>query len=159
MLTQLREKYDRVRVVSAEARHCALLAQAMRTDDRAEMVALGMDPRQAVWRSFRLSGFTKACFVDGQIAAMWGCGGSPLVGVGEPWLMTTRLVECVPVATVKTFRAEVATMLTMFYRLWGYVPVRYSRACRILRMSGFTLSEPFPFGPGRSMFHRYDRSR
>lgn len=147
----------KLEIVPATHEHTRMLV--MREDDRLEMEAAGLGPKKALWRSLQRSLIAKTAFVDGEIAAMWGCGGSISTGIGNPWLMTTEVVERFPVMLIKNVRREVAEMLGAFRKLKGIVPVRYSRACRLLEATGFSLGNPFPFGPYGALFQEYEKTR
>src|SRR5690348_5812853 len=82
-----------IEIAPAEYMHLLALAPLMRTGDRCEVMAAGMTPLKALWRSWRASMISKAAFVDGEIAAVRGMAGSPLSGVGNPWLLTSPTVE------------------------------------------------------------------
>lgn len=132
-----------------------LLASSLRTNDRAEVEALGVDARQGIRRSFRDGVLRKTYFVDGEIAAMSGLCGPMLGDIGEPYLMTAPVAERVPIAFVRYARSAVAEMMQHKLRLEGYVAAEYSAACRLLEVLGFTVGKPEQFGPRKSLFRKY----
>lgn len=146
-------------VVPMQRSHVAMLVAAMREADRREVEAAGFTPQRALWRSYRASMIARVAFVDGEIAAAWGCGGCPASGNGEPWLLTTPAAERVPLTYLKVAREAVAGMLTIYQRLTGFVAADYVRAVRFLEMLGFDVSEPFPLGPRNALFQRYEKVR
>lgn len=150
---------SRVIVVVAEPAHIRLLADNLRVADRAEIEAAGMDGCKALWRSFRQATLARTAFVDGEIAAMYGVGGCPLGTLGRPWLLTAPAIEHAKVAFVREARYEVQEMLTIFSELRGFVDARYQRAVRLLQVTGFSISEPFPFGPYGVPFRQYSMMR
>src|SRR4051812_31279454 len=101
----------------------------------------------------------RTAFVDGEIAAMWGLGGVMLSDEGTPWLMTTPVVERVPVSFVRIGRAQVAEMLSRRSRLANVVQASYLGACRLLEVLGFTLDEPIPLGPHGVPFRKFSMTR
>ena len=147
--------HDRVSIIPAEASHIRLLMGRLRDADLCEIQAAGFDVRRALWRSYRASVFTRAAFVDGELAAGWGMGGSPFGKTGRPWLFTAPAAERVPVSFIKIGRAEVEKMLGLCPRLVGVVDAQYTRAVRFLAMMGFELSDPFQYGPREAPFRRY----
>ena len=149
----------RVEIVPAEHKHVQVLGERLRSADVAEVESAGLGPMNALWRSYRRSHIASVVIVDGEIAAMWGCGGSPFSGVGMPWLLTSAHIERIPVTFVRQAVAEVAAMLFVYHRLWGYVAEGYPRAQRLLRIIGFTLGEPFPFGEIGALFRKYEMVR
>ena len=143
-------------IVDSERAHALLLRKALRTGDRAEIDAAGITDARAVWRSFSASILCRTAFVDGEIAAMWGLGGTLMAERGSPWLLTTPAVEKVPFAMVREAKKHAHEMLTVRPYLANYVHARYTRAVRLLRLIGFTVSEPFPFGPRAEPFCKFE---
>lgn len=143
-------------IVDTERAHAALLARALRDDDRAEIAAGGITDRKAVWRSYKQSVLCKTAFVDGEIAAMWGLGGTLMSRRGEPWLLTTHAVEKVPLDFAREARKAVREMLTIRPILSNYVLASYERAVRLLQIIGFSLGEPFPLGPKGLAFRKFE---
>lgn len=140
-----------VRIEDARPEHIVMIRDRLRTEDALEITCLGVPVRKALWRSYKSSLLGRVGFVDGEIAAVWGCGGCALGGIGTPWLMTTPVVERVPVSMVKVARREMMGMLDIFPVLENYVAARYQKACRFLEVLGFELGDPIgiPVGNGR----------
>lgn len=143
-------------IVDSERSHALMLRRALRTGDRAEIDAAGITDARAVWRSFSVSILCRTAFVDGEIAAMWGLGGTLMAERGSPWLLTTPAVEKVPFAMVREAKKHAEEMLAVRPYLANYVHARYTRAVRLLHLIGFTVSEPFPFGPRGEMFCKFE---
>lgn len=135
------------------------LAANLREGDREEVESLGMDVRVGIRNSFRHAVLRKTYLVDGEVAAMSGLCGSMLGDIGEPYLMTGRAAERVPVAFVRHAKASVAEMLGLKRRLEGHVAAKYTRACRLLEVLGFTLGDPLPVGPNAALFRKYIMTR
>lgn len=138
---------------------CSLLAAKMRAADRAEVQAAGLSSIRAITRSFRGGMMCRTAFVDGEIAAMWGLGGTLVSDVGHPWLLTTAAVERLPLTFVRTARSEVAAMLALRRKLQNWVAADYAAAIRLLEVLGFTLHDPAPFGPKGKLFREFEMSR
>lgn len=147
------------RIVDAERWHVGMLDKKLRAEDVAEAISLGLKTKSALWKSFRSSVLRKTAFVDGEIAAMWGMGGNLLSDEGRPWLATAAPVEKVPIAYVKIGKMAVSEMLSLRSNLRNVVPVNYPKAVRFVRMIGFSLSEPLPFGPNGDLFHIFSMRR
>lgn len=126
-------------IVDAEAEHVKMLCASLRSDDLDEISRFGVSPRRGLWRSFRVSLLRRAAFVDGEIAAMWGVGGTVLGSEGIVWLMTSDAIERAPFAFVREARSEVATMLQIWPRLVGMVSPDYARAVKFLSLLGFSI--------------------
>lgn len=127
----------------------------MRAGDRAEATVLGKDPRRALRQSFRAALICRTVEVDGEVAAIGGLGGDILSDAGTLWLLTTDLIERVPVSFVREARRQVAEMQGLRPRLEGYVAADYRGALRLLEVLGFTLDAPVPIGPARALFRRF----
>ena len=152
-------RMSEITIVRTERAHVIELGPKLRAADCGELQAAGLTAGKALWRSWRRSLFAKTAFVDGEIAAIWGMGGSPFSAVGRPWLLTAAPVEKVPKAFLQTARQEVRFMLSICPRLLGIVDGRYHRALRLLEMVGFDLSNEFPYGPHEMMFRQYEMRR
>lgn len=148
-----------VDITRSTAAHCEQLAANMRAADRAEVQAAGLSGIRALGRAFRGGMMCRTAFVDGEIAAMWGLGGTLLSDIGHPWLLTTAAVERVPIAFVKVAKRELAAMLDQRRTLRNWVAADYAQAIRFLQVLGFTLAEPAPFGPKGLLFRQFEMSR
>lgn len=131
------------------------LAANLRAEDESEITGLGLDVRKSLRDSFRHGILRHTALVDGEIAAMWGLGGAMLSDEGAPWLMTTPLIERIPLTLVKTSKTQVAEMLRQRQFLCNYVLATYRRACRFLEVLGFVLDPPVAMGPNHTPFRRF----
>ncbi len=149
------------RIVTAEATlaHIRLLVPALRDKDRAEIEAQGEAPRHLLFRLWRWSCIRRTVFVDGDIAAMWGCEGALLSHTGSAWLYTTAAAERVPIGFLKTARAGIVEMTDHFPILISDVDARYERSIRFMVMLGFHAAEPRPEGAFDRMFCRLTLDR
>lgn len=130
---------SRIELIEARLEHVIALLPRLREDDRNEIQAAGISCKKALWRSWRGSHLRTTAIVDGELAAMWGCGGMLLAAEGRPWLLTAGPCERVPLAFVKIGRAEAQRMLELHERLRGLVHAEYYRAVRTLSLMGFRL--------------------
>ncbi len=132
------------------------LARCLRPGDRAEIEAVGKEPRRVLRASLRSSlTQVKVALVDGEIAAMWGMSGEVLSDTGTPWLMTGTACDRVPVSFLRIARHELALMLALKPRLENYVAADYAKAIRLLEGLGFHIDAPAPIGPKRAPFRRF----
>jgi hypothetical protein len=128
-----------IELAPATAEHVRALLPRLRADDVSEIQAAGLTCKRALWRSWKGSHLRTAALVDGEIAAIWGCGGTLLGGVGRPWLLTAPACERVPLAFVQIGRDEARRMLAVHERLEGCVAAWHFRAIRTLALMGFRL--------------------
>lgn len=151
---------NRVIVVPSRIEDVYRVAKALRAEDRAEIAAHGdVEARRLLRYNFVNSIMRRTYFVDGEIAAMTGLGGGLLSEVGQPYLVTTPVAARVPVSLIKYARANVLEMLQWRKSLTGEVLASYEKACRMLEMIGFTLSEPHAYGPKGVMFRTFSMRR
>lgn len=147
----------RVIVVPSRISDVYRLARAMRPEDRAEAVGLGVDPRAALRESYRQAIFRRTYFVDNELAAMAGLCGALIGEQGEPYLVTTPAVIRAKVSFLREARKTVMEMLSLKRRLVGEVAASYRGACRLLESLGFDLGEPRAIGPSGELFSRFTR--
>lgn len=145
-----------VDIVESTPEHVRALAAELRPADRNEIEIYGFPTNKALWRSYKNSILRKTAFVEGKIAAMWGCGGTPMGEIGQPWLMTTDAVHQVsPLFFARVYQREVLKMLKLFPKLVNYVDAGYTSAVRLLDIIGFKLGEPEPLGKG-GLFRKFE---
>ncbi len=144
---------DRVVTIDAQIAHVRMLVPRLRADDRLEIEAQGEIPRHLLFRLWRRSAIRRAVFVDGDMAALWGCQGGMLARTGAVWLYTADPVERVPLGFLKTASAGISEMLERWPMLISDVDARYERSIRFMRMLGFHVGEPFEL-PGGALFRR-----
>jgi hypothetical protein len=126
------------------------LAPLLRAEDRAEVLALGLDPVDGLLQSL-----AAACeawtWRDGdRIICMAGVVPLSLIGsTGVPWLLGSPLVARHRRAFMIETRSMVARWLMMFGVLRNVVDDRYVAAHRWLRWLGFEIGETFPLANGR----------
>jgi len=125
------------------------LAASLREADLSEVCSLGLDPRRAIRENYRNAMLRQSYLVGGELAAMSGLCGSMLGDIGYPYLLTTKLVERVPVTFVRLAREGIKQMLRHKLRLEGHVAADYLGACRLLEVLGFTLGQSEPLGNGQ----------
>ncbi len=125
------------------------LAPLLRAEDRAEVLALGVDPVDGLLQSIAGAQEAWTYRADRQIICMAGIAPLSLVGrVGVPWLLGSALVLQHRRTFMMETRRMVAYWLTRFDVLRNVVDARYEAAIRWLRWLGFKIGEPFPLGNG-----------
>lgn len=138
-----------INIVPSESWDVSKLRDNLRTEDVGEILRFGVSIQYALWRSYRRALIRKTAFINGQIAAMWGCGGAFLGNKGIVWLMTTPEVKKIsPLKFTRIYQQEVAILLKTFKRLENYVDAEYDSAIRLLDIIGFTIEQPQRIGLG-----------
>lgn len=135
--------------------HLRAIRDRLRAEDAREVACTGVTAAAALWTSYRASVLRRAVIVDGAVAAVWGCGGSAMGHLGQPWLLTAPEIERIPVTLVREGRREVAAMTAIYPRLENYVAAEYARACRFLELLGFELDAAVPIGLNGALFRRF----
>ena len=146
-------------VVQAEAWHAARLVTRLREDDRREIMVAGKRPARELWHAYRESLFANSVLVEGEVAAMFGVGGSPFHRVVSPWMLTAPEFERIPKFAVKVGREYVAFCRETYPYLLGLVDDNYTRAIKYLKVIGFNVGEPFPYGPYGVPFRHFTLER
>lgn len=129
--------------------HIRQMNESMRDEDAQEAIKLGFLPNRLLWRSYKASVISRTGFIDGRIAAIWGCAGTCLGNSGQPWLVTSKEVKKIsPLKFTRIYQEEVYNMLNLFPVLENYVDSQYTSAVRLLDMIGFSIGEPEIIGTG-----------
>lgn len=146
----------RIEIVPSLSLHVPQLAKTLREKDRIEAEGLGLNPRKAVFKTYKGACYRRTCLIDDEVAAMWGLHGELLGNTGRPYLMTGTVCERVsPLTFARIYKQEVHVMKEFFPELVNIVDASYYEAIRILKLSGFTVSKPFCYGPEGRLFCRF----
>lgn len=145
-----------INIAPTTADYVRELGKTMREADQDEIKAAGYIPHRILWQSYRLSVYTRTALVDGVVAAIWGVCGNIFERVGTPWLLTAPACELVsPLVFARIYKGEAEQMLEIFPHLVNIVDARYTRAIRLLKMTGFHLDDPQPYGKEGALFRRF----
>lgn len=123
---------------------------SLRAGDALECYAFQLSPAVAIVKSVRESVFTYIALADGELIATGGCAmGSPLSGVGHPWLLTTTLAEQHKMLIARQSKRYIEFLLTRFNRLEVFVAAEYLRSQMWLEWLGFSApGAAIPLGTG-----------
>lgn len=136
-------------IVPTIAEHIRVLSATLRDSDKKEIESYGFSSMKSLWISYKNGLSNKTAFVNGKIAAVWGCGGVYMGKTGRPWLLTSPEVKKVsPLTFARIYQKEVKKMLGLFPKLENYVAADYEEALRLLDIIGFKLGEPETIGNG-----------
>lgn len=132
-----------INIVPSTVAHVRELQKSLRSEDRLELEALGLNPSHSIFSSYRKSILRKTCLVNGKVGAMWGVSGTPLSLTGQPYLITGEpVLEMSFLRFARIYKQEVLEMSRLFPLLENYVHSNYHGAVRLLKMSGFIISKP-----------------
>ncbi len=146
-------------IVPAKPVHLSMIARTCRADDRAEIEAAGQTPRHLMYKLYQKSFIARAGFVDGELAAVWGCTGSLLSSVGQMWLLTAPPIERIPIAFAKEARAMIREVLQHKRTLVSGCVDGYEKSLRLWSMLGFEIGEAVAVPPHGAMFRRLTMER
>ncbi len=150
----------KINIIPTTPEHIRILGEHLRDDDRREVLAFGFPVKKVLWRTYKAAIFSKTAFVNGELAAVWGVGGSYLGMSVRPWLLTTPACEKIsPLRFARIYQQEVMSMLGSYPLLVNWVDARYTKAVRLLENIGFDVFDPEEFGPWKEMFRRFEMRR
>lgn len=144
-----------IEILPATQKDIIDLRKNLREGDRREVLNFGTCLRRILWDSFNYTPDPKSIFVEGKLAAVFGCGGTIIGEVGKPWLLTTPVSEKYPLLFVRTYRQQVMEMLENYPVLENMVDASYAKAIKLLEMVGFSVYDPEPFGAHGALFRKY----
>ena len=128
------------------------VAANLRSDDRREIEALGLDPAFAVEYSFTGSDEVYTGCVDGVPALIFGTGAPTFSDEASVWALGTSLCDKVPLAMVRLGRKMVGKFLEQYSVLENHCDARYKKTIKWLRLIGFTVGDPEPYGDKGALF-------
>lgn len=135
------------------------LAALMRPADVAELLALGVSPRQALRDSLAASTLAWAVELDGELAALGGVTEGERTSFLGPadfyvvWLLTGDAVNHHPGAFWRASRRVIRALLERFPVLGNMVDARYSAALRWAARLGAEVCPAVPWGASGLLFH------
>lgn len=129
-----------IEVVPSTLDHVKELSLSMRQSDRDELIKLGVNPHDGLSLSYEFSVIRKTALFEDKVVAMWGVFGTPTGMTGQPYLLTSPLIEDISVFKLaRIYKNEVSQMKKLFPVLQNYVDASYTGAVRMLKIAGFIL--------------------
>jgi hypothetical protein len=152
----------RLTVEPATEAHAAQLAEHIRAEDAAEMMAShGLEPLAGVLMALKSSSVARTILDGERVVAMLGVAPVPSAeGVASIWLLAARLVRRVPLAFMRAAAGELRQFAESWRVLFNMVLAENRSALKWVRAMGFEVFEPVPFGVAGRPFHpiRFTRS-
>lgn len=143
----------RIQIVPATLAHAARIQ--LRAADAREIAAQGLEKMPALEFSLARSVESLAYLVDGEVAALHGCGKTCMLGgIATPWFITGTPVERVKKDLLRLAKARVQELHRKHGYLMNYVHAEYREAVRFMGWLGFEIEAARPFGPLGAPFHR-----
>lgn len=135
-----------------------LLVADIREEDLREIQKWGTTPFKGIWRAYRGSKWCNSCFIGDKIMAIGGLNGSVLGFTGNPWLITSNVVDQYPLVFATIYRREVKKMLKSYSLLETWCDAAYTRSLKMMRIIGFKERE-FKSGYGGGLLVRLEIER
>ena len=147
-----------IEIIDTTREHLTELSKTIREADKKEINCFGITIAQALLVIHKEAVWGRTALIDGKVGAIWGLGkgGSDSGQVGKPFLLTSKEVLTIPPITfVRIYKKELDYMLQLFPKLVNYVDSTYNESIKLLRICGFTIGEPEPFGINGHMFRKF----
>lgn len=142
----------KVECVPGRLRHAAMILPRLRSEERMEMVAFGIEGRRDIPRLVRSSLYCRALFIEGEIAALGGLVGSMLTIEPQAWLLTTATVELHPFAFLRAMLRELDRAFEGFGAISAWAPAGAARILRFWQLAGAHIGEPRKLGCAAELF-------
>jgi hypothetical protein len=141
------------RLEVATHEHAYDLASRMRPADAEECRATGLEPLESVLRSMLISEFTRAAFIDDELAALFGVSVTGPEKFAVPWCLTSEVVDRKPMAYWRASKLVIAELLKLYPVMVQAIDARYGAALSWATRLGFELQPAIAFGPHAMPFH------
>lgn len=147
-----------IEIVPSTPEHVIKLRKNLRESDAQEIRNFGGCIRKILWRTYNETLEPKTGLIDGDVAGMFGCCGTVIGEVGQPWMLATPLADKYPLQFALLYRQEVRKMLEIYPTLENIVDASYTKAIKLLEIIGFQVYDPEPVGPNKALFRKFRMS-
>jgi hypothetical protein len=89
---------------------CGQITRLMRSEHRAAIVALGLDPHRELVEAYEGTAEPKAWLIDGELAAIGGVAGPAISPIGILWLALAERAVRFPGAVVREATRQIGTV-------------------------------------------------
>jgi len=142
-------------VRDAQAEDAEWLACGLRERDRQEALA-SHGPGILATMYGAIAASKGMCWVAEAERPVFVIGCAPVApGVGSPWLLGTDEVARYPGALTRIAKRHIVIMRATYPVLLNYVDERNADSVGWLRLLGFTVDDPVPYGIEGRPFHRF----
>jgi hypothetical protein len=138
-----------IEITRATLRDAEELGATMRDADAEEIRLIGgFTPYEAVALSIQASrGKAWSAWHKGRLVAVFGVADVSLLGgVGQPWALTSRVVDRIPKEYVLTSKRFLSVLRKQYSLLVTTIDARYGKALRWAEALGFTVHPFTPYG-------------
>lgn len=148
-----------ITIIPTTVEHIRLLIPILREEDLREIDKWGASPFKGIWRAYRSSKECHSCFIGNKIMAIGGIKGSVLGFVGNPWLITSTVVDEYPLVFSSLYRTEIKKMLKSYQVLETWCDSAYTKSLKMMRIIGFKEREFRPCGKDGGLLVRLEMER
>jgi hypothetical protein len=145
-----------IRIVPTTIEHIRMLVFDLRDDDVRECEKFGVSPFKGIWRSYKNSKICRSYFIGDRIAAICGVNGGLFGFMGNPWLMTSNIVNDYPFVFASIYRREMREMLKSYQTLESWVDASHTKSIKMMRIVGFKEREFKPCGKDGALLVRME---
>jgi hypothetical protein len=138
----------KVQIVPAKLWHCGAIARYLRVEHAAMLMRTNVPIHRELRATFDRSYYRRAAFVDGHLAAVWGCEGSAISSTGLLWLAMSQYAVKFPMAVLRHARREIDHLAKTKTELVTTLLPDDEPAYRLAIFLGF--EAPDGFGGGRA---------
>ena len=146
-----------ITIIDTKPIHVRQMAVVMHEQSADTARKMGYEPRKLLWKSYKQSIMCKSIFINDEIVAMFGLGGSIFGKTGYPWLIMIPEVEKQPFRVAFIYRKELEKMQEIFPVLEEYVEENNIKAIRLLELMKFHVSKN-KVKIGNATFRRAERA-
>jgi hypothetical protein len=128
------------------------VAAHLREEDRNEILALGLPPEAAVKGSVAGSDVSYTALLDGVPVMVFGVNLPDWKNIGEIWALGTPGCNKIAKSMVQRTKGILGKLLAICPVMENWCDARYKKSIQWLRMLGFTVGAPAPYGVNGELF-------
>lgn len=145
---------NKLTVQAATEAHAAQLAEHIRPEDAAEMMAAyGLEPLAGLRLALEKSATATAVLDGERVVAMFGVAPSDGAGAASIWMIAAKLAKKFPLALTRICGAAARELADRFGVLLNMVWAENRNSLRWLESLGFEVHAPISFGVSGLPFH------
>lgn len=126
-------------------------------EDRMECMAMmGMTPREAVLHSLKNSERSYSVLDDDKLVCIFGaCRHSALSHSASIWMLATSRIKKYPMISARAILDSLSMVTFGYSKVDNHVDARNIKMVNLLKMAGFKVEDPAPFGVLGRPFHYF----
>ena len=135
------------------------IADNMRQDDIDEVWRCNqMTPHDALSESIKASEESYMIIINGEPVGVFGVVSPGMMNIaGVPWMLGTEGVVQHVTVFIRRTSEVIDRMLVKYGQLYNYVDTKNKKSIRMLRLIGFKIEDPEPYGMMGHSFHKFTK--